>query len=154
MGWAMSDENKSGDDALLKEIRDYCDEAIKADSHNRMPAVADLQFLVGEQWPDEIKRQRQLENRPCLTFNRLPTFLHQVTNDQRQNKPGIKTHPVDSGADIKRSEINQGIIRHIEYISNADIAYDTAVNSAAAIGFGFWRLITEYESPTSFDQVI
>jgi len=150
----MSDENKSGDDALLKEIRDYCDEAIKADSHNRMPAVADLQFLVGEQWPDEIKRQRQLENRPCLTFNRLPTFLHQVTNDQRQNKPGIKTHPVDSGADIKRSEINQGIIRHIEYISNADIAYDTAVNSAAAIGFGFWRLITEYESPTSFDQVI
>lgn len=151
----MSDEkDKSSDEALLKEIRDYCDEAIQADAHNRIPAVADLQFLIGEQWPDDIKRQRQLESRPCLTFNRLPTFLHQVTNDQRQNKPGIKTHPVDSGADIKRSEINQGIIRHIEYSSNADIAYDTAVNSAAAIGFGFWRLITEYESPTSFDQVI
>jgi len=145
---------KLSDDALLKEIRDYCDEAIRADSHNRIPAVADLEFLVGDQWPEDIKRQRQLENRPCLTFNRLPTFLHQVTNDQRQNKPGIKTHPVDGGADIKRSEINQGVIRHIEYISNADIAYDTAVNSAAAIGFGFWRLITEYESPTSFDQVI
>ena len=151
----MSDENnKMTDDALLKEIRDYCDEAIRADAHNRAPAVADLQFLVGEQWPEDIRRQRQLEGRPCLTFNRLPTFLHQVTNDQRQNKPGIKTHPVDGGADIKRSEINQGVIRHIEYTSNADIAYDTAVNSAAAIGFGFWRLITEYESPTSFDQVI
>jgi hypothetical protein len=153
----MSEENNKSDnrdEALLKEIRDFCDEAIRADAHNRQPAVADLQFLVGDQWPDEIKRQRQIDGRPCLTFNRLPTFLHQVTNDQRQNKPGIKTHPVDSGADVKRSEINQGIIRHIEYTSNADIAYDTAVNSAAAIGFGFWRLITEYESPTSFDQVI
>ncbi len=151
----MSEENnKLNDEALLKEIREFCDEAIRAEAHNRDPAVADLQFLVGDQWPEEIKRERQLEGRPCLTFNRLPTFLHQVTNDQRQNKPGIKTHPVDSGADIKRSEINQGIIRHIEYISNADIAYDTAVNSAAAIGFGFWRLITDYESPTSFDQVI
>jgi hypothetical protein len=162
MGWTMSDyttdtdapDGKLSDEALLKEIRDYCDEAIRADAHNRAPAVADLQFLVGEQWPEDIRRQRQLEGRPCLTFNRLPTFLHQVTNDQRQNKPGIKTHPVDGGADLKRSEINQGVIRHIEYISNADIAYDTAVNSAAAIGFGFWRLITEYESPMSFDQVI
>lgn len=160
MGWAMTDTNdtadqaKRTDEALLKEIRDYCDESIRADAHNRGPAVADLEFLIGEQWPDDIKRQRQLEGRPCLTFNRLPTFLHQVTNDQRQNKPGIKTHPVDNGADVKRSEINQGVIRHIEYTSNADIAYDTAVNSAAAIGFGFWRLITEYESPMSFDQVI
>ncbi len=156
----MSDDTKEqatgklNDEALLKEIRDFCDESIKADDHNRAPAVADLEFLVGNQWPEEIKRTRQLENRPCLTFNRLPTFLHQVTNDQRQNKPGIKTHPVDGGADIKRAEINQGVIRHIEYTSNADIAYDTAVNSAAAIGFGFWRLITEYESPMSFDQVI
>lgn len=151
----MSEENgKLSDDALLKEIREFCDEAIKADSHNREPAVADLKFLAGEQWPEDIARQRKLEFRPCLTFNRLPTFLHQVTNDQRQNKPGIKVHPVGDGADVKKGEIIQGMIRHIEYSSNADICYDTAVNSAAAIGFGWWRLITEYESPTSFDQVI
>jgi hypothetical protein len=152
----MSDENntKAADDALLKEIREFCDESIRAESHNRAPAVADLEFLVGDQWPEEIKRQRQLESRPCLTFNRLPTFLHQVTNDQRQNKPGIKVHPVGAGADVQKGDIIQGVIRHIEYSSNADIAYDTAVNSAAAIGFGWWRLITEYESPTSFDQVI
>lgn len=152
----MSDDTstKTTDDALLAEIREFCDEAIKADSHNREPAVADLEFLAGAQWPESIRRQRELEGRPCLTFNRLPTFLHQVTNDQRQNKPGIKAHPVDGGADIKKAEIIQGAIRHIEYSSNADTAYDTAVNSAAAIGFGYWRLITEYESPTSFDQVI
>lgn len=152
----MSDDkqSKNKDAALLKEIREFCDEAIRADTHNREPAVRDLEFLVGDQWPAEIKEQRIREMRPCLTFNRLPTFLHQVTNDQRQNKPGIKTHPVGNGADLKRSEIYQGAIRHIEYSSNADICYDTAVNSAAAIGFGYWRLITEYESAKSFDQVI
>lgn len=152
----MSDEKdtKAADDALLKEIREFCDESIRAESHNRGPAVADLEFLVGDQWPETIKRQRELEGRPCLTFNKLPTFLHQVTNDQRQNKPGIKVHPVGAGSDVKKGEIIQGVIRHIEYSSNADIAYDTAVNSAAAIGFGFWQLVTEYESPTSFDQVI
>lgn len=151
----MSEEStNNSDEALLKEIRDFCDESIKADSHNRIAAAADLAFLVGDQWPEEIQRMRQLEKRPCLTFNRLPTFLHQVTNDQRQNKPGIKVHPVGNGADVKKAEIIQGVIRHIEYSSNADIAYDTAVNSAAAIGFGFWQLVTEYESPTSFNQVI
>lgn len=142
------------DDDLLKEIREFVDLCIAAESGNRQDAVADLQFLIGKQWPDELQRKRQLEGRPCLTFNKLPTFLHQVTNDQRQNKPGIKVHPVGSGADVKKAEILQGMIRHIEYSSNADTAYDTAVNSAAAIGFGYWRLITDYESPTSFDQVI
>lgn len=150
---ANTDSN-TNDDNLLKEIRDFCDESIRAETHNRVPAVADLEFLVGSQWPENIKRERELEGRPCLTFNRLPTFLHQVTNDQRQNKPGIKTHPVMGGSDVKKAEIYQGMIRHIEYSSNADICYDTAVNSAAAIGFGYWRLITDYESPMSFDQVI
>lgn len=146
--------SKSTDDDLLKEIREFVDLCVAAESGNRQEAVADLQFLIGKQWPDELQRKRQLEGRPCLTFNKLPTFLHQVTNDQRQNKPSIKVHPVGSGADVKKAEILQGMIRHIEYSSNADTAYDTAVNSAAAIGMGYWRLITDYESPTSFDQVI
>lgn len=142
------------DDGLLKQIREFTDQAISAESDNRNAAVADLQFLAGDQWPEQIRRQRQLEGRPCLTFNRLPTYLNQVTNDQRQNKSGIKVHPVGGGADIETAELYQGMIRHIENDSNADIAYDTAVNSAASIGFGFWRVITEYESPTSFDQVL
>ncbi len=148
----MSTSNK--DDDLLKEIREFTDGAIAAESGNRTEALADLKFLAGDQWPEQMKRMRQLEQRPCLTFNRLPTYLHQVTNDQRQDQVGIQVHPVGSGADQKGAEIYQGMIRRIEDSSNADVAYDTAVNSAAAIGFGFWRLVTEYESATSFNQVI
>jgi hypothetical protein len=32
---------------------------------------------------------------------RLPTYLRQVTNDQRQNKGGIKVHPLDDDADSR-----------------------------------------------------
>lgn len=142
------------DDELLKQIREFTETAITGDNNNRQEAVADLAFLSGDQWPEEIKRMRSLEKRPCLTFNRLPTYLHQVTNDQRQDQVGIQVHPVGDGADKEGAEIYQGMIRRIEDMSNADTAYDTAVNSAAAIGFGFWRLVTEYESPTSFNQVI
>lgn len=153
----MSTNNNTGagnDADLLKEIREFTDTAIKGDNHNRIAAVADLKFLGGDQWPENIKRERELSKRPCLTFNRLPTYLHQVTNDQRQDQVGIQVHPVGDGADKKGAEIYQGMIRRIEDASNADVAYDTAVNSAAAVGFGFWRLVTEYESPTSFNQVI
>lgn len=144
----------NGDEDLLKRIREFTDRAISGENENRMNAVADLQFLAGDQWPAKIAAQREAEGRPVLKFNRLTTFLHQVTNDQRQNEVGVQVHAVGNGADKKAAEIYQGLIRRIEDSSNAEVAYDTAVNSAAAIGFGFWRLITEYESPTSFDQVI
>lgn len=142
------------DDALLKRIREFTDAAISNENENRTAAVSDLEFLNSDQWDAQDRAQRQAQGKPCLTFNRLTTFLRQVTNDQRQNQVGIKVHPVGGGADVKTAEIYQGMIRHIENNSNAETAYDTAVNSAAAVGFGFFALTTEYESPTSFDQVI
>lgn len=47
----------------------------------------------------------------------------------------------------------QGSVRHIEVISDAEIAYDTAFESSVTIGFGFWGLKTDY-LPKSFDQEI
>ena len=152
----MSDETKepSTDDEILDEARKRYQLCMDADSDNREKALSDLRFLSGEQWDEKDKTRRTIEGRPCLTINKLPTFIHQVTNDQRQNSPGIKVHPVDDDADIETAEVIQGLIRHIEYDSNADVAYDTAVNSAAAIGVGYFRLTTEYCSPDSFDQDI
>jgi hypothetical protein len=141
-------------DALVKEAKAYLELCTKVDGGNRDAGLADLRCLAGDQWDDKDKRQRELDRRPCLTINKLPTFLHQVTNDQRQNVPSIKVSPVDSNADVETAEVVQGWIRHTEYASNADVAYDTAVNSAAAIGVGYFRLITDYCTPTSFDQDI
>jgi predicted small secreted protein len=157
---AEADDKKapgySSDDEILEKARKEYKMCCDADSDNREVAKDDLQFLLGgeNQWTPLAVSQRKADGRPIITVNDLPAMLHQVTNDQRQNRPAIKVHPVDSGADPKTAKIVQGMIRHIEYDSNADVAYDRSVNSGAAIGFGYWRLVTEYESESSFNQKI
>ena len=154
----MTDSKSKGssqsDEDILCEIKKRFEICETADGETRKMALDDLQFLKGEQWPEKQRRQRESEGRPCLTINKLPTFLQQVTNDQRQNQASIKVTPVTEDANPKTAEIIQGMIRHIEYDSAADVAYDTAVNSAAAIGFGYFRIVTEYEAEDSFNQIL
>lgn len=123
-----------------------------AESENRKQWLDDIKFArLGEQWPDGVKRQREIEGRPCLTINRLPAMIRQVINDARQNKPSIKVHPVDSGAKRETAEILNGLIRNIEYTSGADIAYDTALDHAVTAGFGYFRINTDYACDDEFD---
>lgn len=141
------------DAAIIAECQDRMRISVAAESENRAMALEDLAFEKGDQWDPIVQAQRTRDARPCLTINKLPTFLHQITNSQRQNVPSIKVHPVGA-SDAKVAEIVQGGIRHVEYASNADVAYDTATNSAAAIGFGYFRLLTDYCREDSFDQEI
>jgi hypothetical protein len=92
--------------------------------------------------------------RPCLTINKLPQHVHQVTNEQRMNRPGIKVIPADDEADVDMAEVFNGVIRHIEYISDADVAYDTACENQVSYGEGYIRLLTEYCDEDTFDQDI
>jgi hypothetical protein len=109
---------------------------------------------AGEQWPETVKQQRDIDQRPCLVVNRLPQFLRQVTNEQRQNRPSIQVNPVDDGGDVDTAEVLQGLLRHIELDSNASAAYDTAFESAATMGWGYFRIRTDYVDAMSFDQKI
>jgi len=140
------------DKDILDEARQAFDQAADAEQHNREEALADLKFArLGEQWPEAIRKQRELDQRPCLTINRLPSFVRQVVNDARQNKPAIKVLPADDTADPQTAEIINGLIRNIEYTSNADVAYDTALESAVTGGFGYFRISADYAHDDSFD---
>jgi len=149
-------ESEETDADILEEARARYQQCADAESDNYTAARDDLLFLSGglNQWEAASAQIRKAEGRPCLTVNNLPTFLHKVTNEQRQNTPTINVHPVDDHADKDTAEVLQGLLRHIQYASNADVAYDTAVNSAAAIGYGWFRAVTEYETPDSFEQTI
>lgn len=154
-GKPLGQEKKSKDDEeLLTRMRKRF--ALSADSSadNRKAALDDQKFKAGEQWPADVLAQRNADKRPCHTINKLKTFVHQVTNDQRQNRPQIKISPVGDRSDPKVAQMYAGLIRAIERDSSADIAYDTAFDCAASIGFGYFRLLTEYENPDSFDQVL
>lgn len=139
---------------FLKTARDRWEASNKFFQPIYEKATEDLEFLVGDQWIEEIKKQRELAKRPCLTMNRLWPYVHQVTNEQRQNRPSIQVNPVDSGADVETARIKQGLIRHIEYNSNADSAYTTAFFYASSASIGFFRILTDYVNPLSFEQEI
>lgn len=126
----------------------------ESESELRQNMKDDLSFSSSEQWPSQIKQDRVQDGRPCLTINRLPQFLKQVTNQQRASRPGIQINPVDSGADVQTAEALQGIIRCIERNSDADIAYSTACEFQVICGRGYWRVLTEYADEGSFEQEI
>lgn len=123
--------------------------ALEADRTNRENALEDAQFVAGEQWPTDIKLQRQ--NRPCLTINRLPTFIRQVSNEVRLKPPSINVLPSEEGDD-DTAEVIEGLIRFIEARSKAKRIYARGIEDSARCGMGFWRVLTEYASDDAFDQ--
>lgn len=151
----MAGEAGPKPDDILTQARDAYERAREWWHDNHAEAKDDLAFArLGRQWDERIRRQRELEHRPCLTFNKMPAFIRQVVNDARQNKPAIKVHPQDSQADVRTAAIINGLIRNIETISDADVAYDTAIEHAVGQGFGYWRINTRYTSDDAFDQDI
>lgn len=147
----MADDEK-GDDDLLGEARKEFKRCADQERDNRQTALDDIKFArLEEQWPEEVVKQREIEQRPMLTINKLPAFIRQVVNDSRQNKPSIAVHPVDSKADPKTAAVLSGIVRNIEAVSNADVAYDTGAEQAVTGGFGYWRVSLGYAYDDSFD---
>ena len=140
-------------DELLELARTRMDEAVEADRQNRLEELDDLEKLVGKQWPEAVRRERETEGKPILTFNRLPQFVRQVTGDIRRMNPAIKVLPADDDATQEIAELYEGLIRQIEYASDASSIYEKAAEQAAASSIGWLRVLTEYESDDSFNQV-
>ena len=128
--------------------------AIEAESENRSKALEALEFGNGKQWPDDLYNQRRISKRPSLTINHTNTFVRRVVNNMRQQRPRIKVHPVGEGANVEVADVITGLIRHVENRSNAAIAYDTGGESAVRMGWGYWRVLTEYVDEHSFDQEV
>jgi len=141
-------------DPIIDEAIDFLKLCNDADTMNRQEGLEDLKFVNGDQWPVELQNSRNLESRPVLTINKLDGYCRQVTNQQRQQRPRIKVHATNNEADVKTAQVIEGMCRHIEVNSNADNAYDTAFDHAVRMGWGFWRVTTNYVKEDSFDQEI
>jgi hypothetical protein len=147
----------------LDEMRSRYTMAIAAFSDSREDELDDLRFMAGSpdnqwQWPADVLATRgavqgqTINARPCLTINKLPQHVRQVTNEQRQNRPSGKVIPADDKADVEVAAIYDGMVRHIEYMSDADVAYDTACENQVTYGEGYIRILTEYCDENTFDQ--
>jgi len=118
----------------------------------RDEAAKDMEFRVGDQWDQNVKAKRENEGRPALTFDRTHVFIQSVANEARQNKSQPKCNPLGGGATTDTANVLNGILRHIQYRSKADIASDAALDQAAGSSFGYIRFVSEWPDPTTFDQ--
>ena len=141
-------------DEFLTVARKRFDRCMSSEAINRKDAVDDLMFKNGEQWPPNIKTQRVLEKRPCLTVNKMKTFVHQIVNNLQQNMPSITFSPIGESSDKNTAQMLKGMVRQIERQASAGIAYITGFDSAVSMGWGYWRIRTDWEGDDSFNQVI
>src|SRR5215475_1673160 len=143
-------------DDVIDGVRDFVRLVTDAESENRNAGEQDLLFKAGDQWPATVRTAREAGDnpRPCLTINEIPGFINQIVNDYRQNRPDVQVHPVGSGAQPKIAEVIAGLGRHIVYASGGESACDIALESAIDIGWGYYRLYTDYVAEDSFLQEI
>jgi hypothetical protein len=150
--------SKSRDEKILEQAMKHwkaCEDA----QDQRELRREDLKFYLGDsdnqwQWDAAMLSARKGPGRPprpCLTINRAPQHVRQITNEQRQNSPAIRIRPVDDVGDKEVAEIYQGWIRHVEQRSGAQDAYDTACDFQVITGAGYFRIVTEYISDNSFE---
>ena len=89
----------------------------------RKDAIENLNFVynVGDgHWPKNIRTERELDSRPCLTSNKLRKYVAQVANRERDMRMAGRVRPVDDKADVPTAKVIEGLIRQIEYTSNAN----------------------------------
>lgn len=136
------------DKKLLELAREQYAEAVEGLSEQRNEFEEDLRIYDGEGiWPERLRMAREGDPkgaRPCLNISDLGPRVHQVTNDFRQNRPAMNIRPVDDDADVETAKIFNGLARHVEQSSDADVAYETANFYQTVGGEGWFRMVEEY----------
>ena len=147
---------------ILQEAKDRFSLVVSAESEQRKRELEDLEFDAGNQWPDEVKAARggqvvdgvPIPARPMLTINKLDQPIQLIINQQKNAKLGIEVRPDSEDASDDTAEVLQGLIRHIEVQSRADLARSWAFERAVKCGRGFYRILKKFadESGQDFDQ--
>lgn len=150
----MSDAD---DDKLVTEAHDRFKRCQDFESDFRVLFTDDLKFVNadsdnGYQWPESMKSRRDTDAKPCLTINKTRQHALMVINEAKENKPQVRVSAVGGDASYESAQVYEGVIRHIEYQSNATDAYDTALDFQVKTGIGYWRVVTDYVNDKSFDQ--
>lgn len=136
--------------AVVERCKAFRKEAYEADSENRKQMVDDLKFAALDQWPEEIKKDRN--GRLMMTLDKVNQGLGAVIGDMRDNRPSVKVLPVDDNADVETAKVFGGLINTIEQTSNATDTYLSAAEFQVKCGYGVWRIVNEYASHDVFEQ--
>lgn len=139
----------------LQEAKDNYKDAKEAVREQYLRIKEDFRFsnpADPQQWDDWATKIRH--GRPTHTLDRTNQFVQHVVNKHRESKTSADILPADSKADVEVAKRIKGIIRHIEYVSRADIAWDTASDHQARGGLGWVRVVPRIVNPETNEQEI
>lgn len=144
------------DDSEIREMREEYRDARTQKKDIRDEGDMDMAYLVNP-WDasdqEEDRKQRKALNRPMIDADELNQYVNQLINDVRQNKRGAKVAPAGAGATDKTANLLQGLIRQIEYRSNAALdAYPVMFENCAQRSYGYLGIKPVYENPRSRHQ--
>lgn len=149
----------SRDKIIIDRAHKRFAECIEWEGPFRQRFKEDMRFLYAdsdnqEQWNAAVRAQRQISGQVMVTINKTHTHWLHVVNQNKENKPEIQVSPTGEEASYESAQIFEQIIKRIEYISDAQTAYDVASGFQVGGGIGYWRITTDYEDEKSFDQEI
>lgn len=136
---------------FLKHATKTFDADLSWDETNRRDGINDAEFAAGDQWEKFIKQRRIAAKKPTLTFNRLVAFIGQVVGGRRLNETVIKI-AADDDAFKDTAKVRQALIRSIQKISKAEIAYNKAQENQVISGIGNFEACLEYAYDDVFEQ--
>lgn len=156
---AKRDQDRERKEKILRESRKRFRRAQDWEKTARMRFLDDYRFCEGDsdnlyQWPEAIRTRMESNHRAMLTINKTKQHCLDVENDARQQRVAIKIRATGDGASAESAQVFAGLVRHIEYISNAATAYQTGLRFTLRGGWGYWRIVTDYAGDDSFDQEI
>lgn len=155
---ADRDEKDQGnpDEELLDELRENYELAIDSFRVTMEEGDKDINFILNDGWPEGEKalRRKAGSERPMVSCDQLNQYTNLVINEVRQHPRQIKLSPAGYGATAKLAEIRENRIRSIQYRSDAQATYITAMENACQRSYGYGRVILRYVSETSTDQEI
>ena len=119
----------------------------------------DMRFLYADsdnqdQWNAAVRAGRNLAGQVMVTINKTHTHWLHVVNQVKMNRPQIEVSPTGDQSTYESAQILEQVMRRIEYISDAESAYDIATQFMVGGGVGYWRVVTDYTDQDSFDQDI
>jgi len=153
----MSENTK--DEEIIQEAQERFKRCEDFEADFRTLFVADVKFCNADsdnmyQWPNELRQSRARDSRPSLTINKTRQHALMVQNEIKENLPAVKISPTGGTASYDSAQVYAGVVRHIEYNSNAAGAYANAMTYQVQGGIGYWRVTTGYAHEDSFDQEI
>jgi hypothetical protein len=158
----MAKKADKDNSAIVEEAQKRFNRCETWESTARARWLDDIKFCNADaynmwQWPQAVLENRGMgtgDERPNLTVNKTRQHCLQVINDARQNKSSIKIIATGDRATKEAADVMEGLVRHIEYISNAQAAYGTAIRHQVQAGLGFTRVVTDFAGPKTLDQEI